>query len=114
MPSQFVYLNPQAPAYRIVLPLIAMPFGGKLPKFFSTLQNILIETFGIEAAHGYFVKIIMMIPMLLLFLIAGVVSNFVSSNMKQPDQSEKPKKKTTKKADTNGKSNGKSRSKKTN
>ena len=112
--KKFVYLNPQAPAYRIVLPLIAMPFGGKLPKFFSTFQNMLIETFGIEAAHGYFVKIIMMIPMLLLFLIAGVVSNFVSSNMKQPDQSEKPKKKTTKKADTNGKSNGKSRSKKTN
>lgn len=111
--KKFVYLNPQPPAFRIVLPLIAMPFGGKLPNLFSTLQNVLIETFGMEAAQGYFVKIVMMIPMLLLFLIARAVSNFVSSSMTQY-QPEKPKKKTNKKTDTNGKSIAKSRSKKTN
>lgn len=111
--KKFVYLNPQPTATRIVLPLIAMPFGGKLPKVFSTLQNMLIEKFGYETADVYFQKIVVMIPVFLLVMIASAVSNFVQGKMKQSGASEK---KTGKKSSSseNGKSKAKSRSKKTN
>jgi prolyl 4-hydroxylase len=81
--KKFVYLNPQPTAMRIVLPLIAMPFGGKLPKLFVTLHNALIGKFGYETADVYFQKIVTMIPVFLLVLIASAVSNFVSGKMKQ-------------------------------
>lgn len=36
---KYVYLNPQPNHMRIVVPLMAMPFGGKLPRVFITLQT---------------------------------------------------------------------------
>lgn len=107
--KKFVYLHPQPQATRIVLPLIAMPFGGKLPKVFSMLQNKLIEKFGLAAADFYFQKIVTMIPILLLILIASGVSSFVSSQMKQSGaESEKPsRKKVT--SEKNAKSKTKSK-----
>ncbi len=38
--KKYVYLNPQPNHMRIVLPLIAIPFGGKLPRVFITLQRL--------------------------------------------------------------------------
>jgi hypothetical protein len=112
--KKFVYLNPQPQAFRIVLPLIAIPFGGKLPKVFSTLQNMLIEKFGVETADVYFQKIVTMIPVFILVLLASAVSNLVSSKMKQSgsELEKKPNKKGS--TDKNGKSKTKSKSKKTN
>ena len=83
--KKFVYLNAQPQAVRIVLPLIAMPFGGKLPRIFITLQNILIEKYGLETADVYFQKLVTMIPVGLLLLIASIVSSLVQKGLKKDD-----------------------------
>ena len=78
---KYVYLNPQPNHVRIVLPLVAMPFGGKLPRAFIALHNALIERFGLESAEVYFQKIVTVIPLLLLLGMASAVSNFVSNKL---------------------------------
>lgn len=88
--KKYVYLNPQPKHMRIVLPLMAMPFGGKLPRVFITLQTTLIDKFGLETAEVYFQKIITMIPLLLLIGIAMAVSSFVTNKLKN-DGGEKKK-----------------------
>lgn len=95
--KKYVYLNPQPNHMRIVLPIMALPFGGKLPKVFSTLQNTLIESHGPENAETYFRKIVTMIPVLVLIGIAQLVSNFVQGklNAKKEDGDEKKKTKDT-------------------
>ena len=112
--KKFVYLNPQPQAYRIVLPLFALPFGGKLPKVFFLLQNVLIEKFGIETADVYFQKVVTMIPVFLIVLIASAVSNAVSSKIKQSNDLKKPNKTQKGSFEDGKKSKTKSKSKKIN
>eukprot|EP00579_Thalassiosira_antarctica_P006028 CAMPEP_0201883034 /NCGR_PEP_ID=MMETSP0902-20130614/15106_1 /ASSEMBLY_ACC=CAM_ASM_000551 /TAXON_ID=420261 /ORGANISM="Thalassiosira antarctica, Strain CCMP982" /LENGTH=503 /DNA_ID=CAMNT_0048411737 /DNA_START=44 /DNA_END=1555 /DNA_ORIENTATION=+ len=81
--KKYVYLNPQPNHMRIVLPLMAMPFGGKLPRVFITLQNALIEKYGFETTEVYFQKIVTMIPVLLLIGIASAVSTFITNKLKK-------------------------------
>ena len=81
--KKYVYLNPQNNAMRVVLPLIALPFGGKLPGIFSTLHIALIDKFGIESGGTYFRKIVTMLPVLLLLGIASVVSDAVQKKLKE-------------------------------
>lgn len=83
--KKFVYLNPQPQTVRIMLPLIALPFGGKLPRHFITLQNTLIEKYGLEAGDIYFQKIVSMIPFGLLLLIGSLVSSAVQKGMKKDE-----------------------------
>jgi hypothetical protein len=80
--KKYVYLNPQQRHMRIVLPLLASPFGGKLPRVFIELHSYLIDKFGFESAEIYFRKIITMIPILLLVGLASVVSDFVAKKLK--------------------------------
>eukprot|EP00569_Conticribra_weissflogii_P005486 CAMPEP_0171341030 /NCGR_PEP_ID=MMETSP0878-20121228/8921_1 /TAXON_ID=67004 /ORGANISM="Thalassiosira weissflogii, Strain CCMP1336" /LENGTH=527 /DNA_ID=CAMNT_0011843157 /DNA_START=67 /DNA_END=1650 /DNA_ORIENTATION=- len=87
--KKFVYLNPQPQTVRIMLPLIALPFGGKLPRQFITLQNTLIEKYGLEAGDIYFQKIVSMIPFGLLLLIGSLVGSAVQKGMKK-DEGKKP------------------------
>ncbi|KAL7541967.1 hypothetical protein ACHAXR_011410 [Thalassiosira sp. AJA248-18] len=81
--KKYVFLNPQPNHMRIVLPLMALPFGGKLPRVFITLQNALIDKFGLETAELYFQKATTMIPVLILIAIAQMVSNFVQNKLKK-------------------------------
>eukprot|EP00584_Thalassiosira_punctigera_P020251 CAMPEP_0172550238 /NCGR_PEP_ID=MMETSP1067-20121228/27283_1 /TAXON_ID=265564 ORGANISM="Thalassiosira punctigera, Strain Tpunct2005C2" /NCGR_SAMPLE_ID=MMETSP1067 /ASSEMBLY_ACC=CAM_ASM_000444 /LENGTH=523 /DNA_ID=CAMNT_0013337753 /DNA_START=33 /DNA_END=1604 /DNA_ORIENTATION=- len=87
--KKFVYLNPQQNHARIVLPLLAMPFGGKLPRAFVTLQNVLIERYGMESGEIYFQKIVTMIPVLVLIGIASAVSNFITNKLKKDEEGKK-------------------------
>lgn len=89
--KKYVYLNPQPKHMRIVLPLMAMPFGGKLPRVFISLQNALIDKYGVESAEVYFQKIITMIPVLLLIAIASAVSNFITNKLKNDGGEKKGK-----------------------
>lgn len=107
--KKFVYLNTQQNHMRIVLPIMALPFGGKLPRVFITLQNALIDKFGLESAEVYFRKIVTMIPVLILIMIAQAVSNFVQSKLKGGDSGDG---KTKGKDAKDGKPKKKSKSKK--
>ena len=92
--KKYVYLNPQPNHIRIGLPLMAMSFGGKLPRIFITLHNTLIDKFGPESGETYYRKIITMIPVLLLIGIAQLVANFVSDQLKKSGDSGKKEKET--------------------
>ncbi len=100
--KKYVYLNPQPNAMRIVLPMIALPFGGKLPGIFSTLYIALIDKFGLQTGVTYFQKIVTMLPMLLLIGIASLVSDAVQKKLnegkdgKKKESNEKTAKKTKK------------------
>jgi hypothetical protein len=80
--KKYIYLNPQPRHVRIVLPLIAAPFGGKLPRVIISLHNVLIDKYGFQTAEVYFRKIVTMIPVLLLIGIASVVSSFIAGKLK--------------------------------
>eukprot|EP01083_Nonionella_stella_P134695 409775_1 len=81
-----------------------MPFGGKLPRVFITLQNTLIEKYGAENAEVYFRKIVTMIPVMLLIGIASLVSNFIQGKLKQGADDGEKKGKEEKKEKAEGKS----------
>jgi len=89
--KKFVYLNPQPNHMRIVLPLMALPFGGKLPRVFVTLHNILIDKYGFETADVYFGKIVTMIPVLLLIIIANMLTHYVTNKLKNDGGAKKEK-----------------------
>ena len=80
--KKYVYLNPQQRHMRVVLPLIASPFGGKLPGVFIELHSYLINKFGFESGEVYFRKIVTMIPVLLLIGIVSFISDFVAKKLK--------------------------------
>ncbi len=80
--KKYVYLNPQPRHMRIVLPLIASPFGGKLPRVIIELHSYLIDKFGFESAEAYFRKMITMIPILILIGVASVISGFIAKKLK--------------------------------
>jgi hypothetical protein len=114
--KKYIYLNPQPKHVRIVLPLIAAPFGGKMPRIIIALHNNLIDRFGLQTAEVYFRKIVTMSPIVLLIAIAGVVSSFVARKLKSlggdGSGDGKKKKEVTSTAvpkKTKGKSNGKSK-----
>lgn len=80
--KKYIYLNPQPRHTRVVLPLLAAPFGGKLPRIVIALHNTLIDKFGMEHAEVYFSKIITMIPILLLVGVVSLVSNGIVKKLK--------------------------------
>lgn len=106
--KKYVYLNPQPQAMRVVLPLIALPFGGKLHRFFSTLHTALIDKFGVEDGAAYFRTIVTMIPVLLLLGIATVVSNAIQKKLKERKDGKKGKEPSEKSAKKKKKSSTKS------
>ena len=84
--KKYVYLNPQPRHLRVVLPLLATPFGGKLPRAIVALHNALVESFGIKTAESYFRKIMTAIPILLLVCVAGALSKFATGQLKEADK----------------------------
>ena len=74
---KYIYALPQLPARRIVLPLIAMVSGGTLPDAVLQLHDAMLVKFGLEQGPAYFDKLMVMLPVGLLFLIATVVSSVV-------------------------------------
>jgi hypothetical protein len=106
--KKYVYLNPQPQAMRVVLPLIALPFGGKLHRFFSTLHTALIDKFGVEDGAAYFRTIVTIIPVLLLLGIATVVSNAIQKKLKERKDGKKGKEPSEKSAKKKKKSSTKS------
>jgi hypothetical protein len=80
--KKYIYLNPQQRHTRVVLPLLASPFGGKLPRGIITLHNALLDKFGMDHGELYFRKIVTVTPILLLIGIVSLISNIVIKQVK--------------------------------
>eukprot|EP00980_Cylindrotheca_fusiformis_P000272 scaffold66_cov115-Cylindrotheca_fusiformis.AAC.4 len=79
---KFVFTTPVTNARRIALPIFALPFGGKLPGFISSLHDVLIENFGEESGSFYFDKACIFIPLLLILSIVQYISERVQAQVK--------------------------------
>lgn len=73
MARKYIYMEPLSRARRIALPVVALPFGGRLPGPVVQLYDYMIETFGPEAGEGYFDKVCVFAPVLLLLLLVQLV-----------------------------------------
>ena len=88
---KYVFPTPVSNARRICLPLLAAPFGGKLPKFAVKIHDALVSKFGEEQGGVYFDKLCVFVPLLLLILLAQFIGNAVQSKMKQQPTKKKEK-----------------------
>jgi hypothetical protein len=92
---KYVYPVPVATARRLVLPVFAAPFGGKLPDLVVGVHDALVEKFGAEQGSLYFDKLCVFIPLLLILGVAQLIGTALHKQMKEKQQttakSSKPK-----------------------
>jgi len=79
--KKYVYAAPLPTSRRIVLPVLAVLTGGKLPRWVRMVHDALIDKFGLENGTVYFEKLCTNGPMLLLFLLANVIGLVVKSKI---------------------------------
>jgi len=88
---KYIFTTPVSNARRIGLPIIALPFGGKLPAFVPAFHDFMVEKFGMDNGPVYFDKACVFFPLLIILGIAQLVADRV--------QGKGDKKKETKKKD---------------
>ena len=93
---KFVYAEPLPPSKRLLLPLFAYPFGGKLPRWIVGVHDLLLVKFGVEKGTTYFDKLCVMYPVLVLLIIGTIIQRFIqdqlSSSQKSNEKGSKLKK----------------------
>jgi hypothetical protein len=98
---KYVVSAPISNARRVVLPLVAMACGGRLPGFLSTLYIFLAEKFGHETGGLYFDKLCVFVPVLVLLGLIQLAVMFVhkqmTSNSNKEDAQQQSKSKRDKK-----------------
>jgi hypothetical protein len=87
---KYVFSTPPSPARRIVLPMIAAPFGGTLPRVVYRLHAVFVTKFGYERGDYYFDKACVIVPLLVVLGLAQAIASYVQGSMR------KKKSKTTK------------------
>mmetsp|Transcript_763 Transcript_763/g.1221 ORF Transcript_763/g.1221 Transcript_763/m.1221 type:complete len:508 (+) Transcript_763:91-1614(+) len=90
--KKFVYAAPLPPSKRIVLPLLALASGGKLPRWVITLHDYLLVKFGLESGGLYFDKLCIMAPIFVIFGIASLVSSLFGEKKPAAKKSKDEKK----------------------
>lgn len=79
--KRWIYMDPLPPSRRIALPLIAAPFGGKLPRVVVRAHDMLVEKFGLDTGTMYFDKLCVVLPILVLFGVASVIGGYVKDHL---------------------------------
>jgi hypothetical protein len=72
--TKYILLNPQSIARRLVLPLIAIPTGGRLPHWVLSVYKFFVDKFGPDQGDAYFDKASVFLPVL---LVLGLVQSVV-------------------------------------
>jgi len=83
--QRFVVVQPQSLARRYVLPILSLPFGGKLPKWVSSFYDWLYDYTGRspEDTEYYFDKVFVVTPGLIVLLLVQLVSSLFQSKPKR-------------------------------
>ena len=95
---KYVLREPISIGRRVVLPLLAMPFG--TPSFVVAGYDFLADKFGPEQGNDYFDKALLFFPMALVLSIIELVRNFLQPQEKQ-QKGTKGKQKQKKKENEN-------------
>jgi len=74
---KYIFMEPISLPRRLVLPVLAFPFGGKLPSPVVRLHEYMIAQFGPDAGETYFDKACIFAPLLVVLLIAQMVVAWV-------------------------------------
>jgi len=96
--KRWVYVEPISPGRRITLPILATPFGGKLPPTIKALHVKFVDQFGDDAGEQYFDKFLVVGPVALIFGLASLISSFFTTNSTPNTNPKKTKKGKKKKA----------------
>lgn len=89
---KYIFTEPVSYSRRVVLPVLAWPFGGKLPKVVPQIHDMLVEKFGYEDGSVYFDKLCVIIPSFILLVIAQFVFTWVKKQLEsQSEEGEQPK-----------------------
>lgn len=90
--KRWVYVDALSPTRRFVLPILAAPFGGKLPSIVKSLHMKFLEKFGLDTGELYFDKFSIMLPMALLLAVVSLINNLVNPPSKSAKKGGKDKK----------------------
>jgi hypothetical protein len=86
---KYVFTTPVSNARRVALPLLALPFGGKLPGFIVTMHDFLTEKFGVEDGGFYFDKACLFLPLAIILFALQLISEAVQAKVKGSDSDSK-------------------------
>lgn len=96
---KFILPAPVSRTRRLVLPILAAPYGGKLPQFIPSFYRIMIAKFGQENGDLYFDNVFIISPIIILLLLAQIIANFAIRKWKESSEAASllvsKKKKTT-------------------
>jgi hypothetical protein len=101
---KYVFTTPVSNARRVALPLLALPFGGKLPGFIVTFHDFLTEKFGVENGGFYFDKACVFLPIALILFALQLISEAVQAKVKGSGSGSGTKKESESKGKTARKS----------
>jgi hypothetical protein len=79
---KYVFTTPVSNARRVALPMLALPFGGKLPGFIATFHDFLTEKFGVEDGGFYFDKACIFLPLAVILFALQLISEAVQAKVK--------------------------------
>jgi hypothetical protein len=86
---KYIFTTPVSNARRVALPLLALPFGGKLPGLIVSFHDLLTEQFGVEDGSVYFDKACVFFPVALILLAIQLISGVVQAKVKKSSSSKK-------------------------
>lgn len=76
--SKYFFHAPLSNVRRNVLPIVALPFQGKLPSPIIALYGLLVDRFGVESGGEYFDKACIFIPVLVGLLLLQIIIYLVA------------------------------------
>lgn len=79
--TKYILPLPVSYARRVILPVLVLTMGGRLPNLVVWVHDILIEQFGVEDGGNYFDKVCVVIPILMALVIAQFVGRSVHYHM---------------------------------
>lgn len=79
--KRWIYMDQVSNNRRMVLPILAAPFGGRLPRLVVALYNELVQRFGYETGGMYFDKTIMILSAFILLRFASWIGVMVQKGM---------------------------------
>jgi len=110
---KYVFAQPISQSRRVVLPVFAFPFGGKLPTFVVSIHDMLVGNFGVEDGTIYFDNVCIILPVLVLLLLAQLVLTYVKDQIMDTTSADKESsEKTGKKSSKSDKKQSSKKSKK--
>lgn len=97
---KFILPAPVSNTRRIVLPILAAPYGGRLPMQLVSFYNLMIQQFGQETGDAYFDKFFVFLPVVVGLLLVQLIVHFVRQKLRESSEvATNKKRKSSKKGD---------------